>query len=117
LACEDGSWIAVQAAPEAVYSITAPTAHHLLRLAWHLGNRHTPAEVQASRLLIRPDPVLAEMLKGLGGVVTETFEPFQPEGGAYGDGGHGHVHDDHEHRHEHGHGHSHEHSHDHDHDQ
>ena len=67
-----------------------------------LGNRHTPAEVQEGRLLIRPDTVLADMLRGLGGEVVEVMEPFQPEGGAYGDGGHGHVHS-----HEGSHGHDH----------
>ncbi len=113
LLCDDGTWIAVQAAPEPLYEVTAGWPFLLLRLAWHLGNRHTPAEVQPGRLLIRPDSVLADMLRGLGGEVAERFEPFQPEGGAYGDGGHGHVHD---HDHEHGHGHSHSHLHDHGHD-
>lgn len=106
LLCDDGAWIKVEAAPEPLYAITAPTAHLLLQLAWHLGNRHTPAEVQDGRLLIRPDPVLAEMLRGLGGTVAEVDEPFQPEGGAYGDGGHGHVHEEdrhHAHPHDHHH--------------
>lgn len=117
LLCDDGAWIAVEAAPEPLYAVTAPDAHRLLRLAWHLGNRHTPAAVEAGRLLIRPDPVLAEMLRGLGGKVEQVCEPFQPEGGAYGDGGHGHVHDhEHGHEHDHSHFHSHSHSHSHHHD-
>ncbi len=102
LLCDDGSWIGVEAAAEPLYAVTAPTPHLLLQLAWHLGNRHTPAEVQEGRLLIRPDTVLADMLRGLGGEVVEVMEPFQPEGGAYGDGGHGHVHS-----HEGSHGHDH----------
>ena len=106
LQCEDGSWIAVHAAPEALYEVTAGSPFLLLRLAWHLGNRHTPAEVQPGRLLIRPDPVLADMLRGLGAEVAERFEPFQPEGGAYAGGGH-----DHGHSHDHSHGHSHDHDH------
>ena len=110
LQCEDGTWIAVQAAPEPLYEITAGSPFLLLRLAWHLGNRHTPAEVQPDRLLIRPDPVLADMLRGLGGNVAERFEPFQPEGGAYADGGHSHAHG-HPHDHPHGPGHSHDHDH------
>ena len=116
LLCEDGTWIAVQAAPEALYEVTAGSPFLLLRLAWHLGNRHTPAEVQPGRLLIRPDPVLADMLRGLGGAVAERFEPFQPEGGAYAGGGHSHEPGhEHGHSHDHGHGHSHGHSHDHNH--
>lgn len=111
LLCDDGAWVAVEAAPEPLYAVTTPDAHLLLRLAWHLGNRHTPAEVQPGRLLIRPDPVLAAMLRGLGGAVEEVSEPFQPEGGAYGEGGHGHVHDE-----DHHHGDSHHHGHDRPHD-
>jgi urease accessory protein len=117
LLCDDGTWVKVEAAPEPLFAITAADAHLLLRLAWHLGNRHTPAEVQEGRLLIRPDTVLAEMLRGLGGVVEAVLERFQPEGGAYGDGGHGHVHDEghsHDHGHDHPHGHHH-HGHHHDH--
>ncbi|MCB9930383.1 MAG: urease accessory protein UreE [Alphaproteobacteria bacterium] len=117
LLCDDGAWIAVAAAPEPLYAVSAPTPHLLLRLAWHLGNRHTPAAVEADRLLIRPDPVLAEMLRGLGGTVAAVCEPFQPEGGAYGEGGHGHVHDEgHDHAHSHGHAHDHKHGHAHDHE-
>ena len=78
-----GGWIAVQAAPEPVLVVQGDDAHHLTRLAWHLGNRHVPCEVQADRLLIRPDKVLAEMLRGLGALVTEAVAPFQPEAGAY----------------------------------
>lgn len=114
LLCDDGSWIRVEAAAEPLLAISAADPHLLLRLAWHLGNRHTPAEVQPGRLLIRPDPVLADMLRGLGGEVAEVVEPFQPEGGAYGEGGHGHVHD-HEHEGGHGHGHGHHHHHEHHH--
>ena len=32
---------------------------------------------------IKPDHVLKEMLEGLGAVVEEISDPFQPEGGAY----------------------------------
>lgn len=115
LLCDDGAWIMVEAAPEPLYVVTAESPELLLRLAWHLGNRHTPAAVQNERLLIRPDPVLAQMLRGLGGEVQEVCEPFQPEGGAYGDGGHGHVHDDEHHHHDHDHPHGPSHTHDHNH--
>ena len=91
LLCDDGSWIAVEAAAEPLYAVTAHSPQLLLQLAWHLGNRHTPAEVQEGRLLIRPDTVLADMLRGLGGEVVEVLEPFQPEGGAYA---HAHEHHD-----------------------
>ena len=98
LRCTDGAWIGVAARPEPVLRITASSPVLAARLAWHLGNRHTPAEIRADAILIRPDHVLADMLRGLGATATETKEPFQPEGGAYSGGGHGH---NHSHGHEH----------------
>ncbi len=95
LRCADGTWIEVAARAEPVLRITASSPELAARLAWHLGNRHTPAEIRADALLIRPDHVLAEMLRGLGAVVVETVAPFQPEGGAYSGAhshGHGHEH-------------------------
>jgi len=114
----DGRWFRVTAKPEPLLAVTAPNRLLLMKLAWHLGNRHTPAEVQADRVLIRQDHVLAEMARGLGGSAEPVDAPFQPEGGAYG--GHAHNHDEgghgHSHSHDHGHGHSHGHSHGHAHD-
>jgi len=103
-------WIRVAAAPEPVMEVKAASPHHLLRLAWHIGNRHLPAQISETGILLRPDHVIADMLRGLGATVSETERPFQPEGGAYG---HGHSHDHgHSHEQEHGHGHSHSHGHD-----
>ncbi|SLN62122.1 urease accessory protein UreE [Oceanibacterium hippocampi] len=112
LKTEAGAWIAVRAAPEALLDITADDSHHLIRLAWHLGNRHIPAEIDAARIRIRPDHVIAEMLRGLGGRVVEVTAPFQPESGAYAGTGAGDVHD-HGHGHEHHHGDGHDHGHGH----
>lgn len=108
---EDGDWFRVAAKPEPLLAVTAPDRHGLMQLAWHLGNRHTPAEIQDGRILIRRDHVLADMVRGLGGDAVEVIEPFQPEGGAYGGHGGGHSHS---HGHDHGHDHDHDHSHDHD---
>lgn len=85
----------------------------LARLAWHLGNRHLPTELAAqgagALLRLRPDPVIAAMLRGLGAEVVETRAPFQPEGGAYGgQGGHHHHRHDDDHGHDDGHGHDHD---------
>jgi len=68
---------------------------HLLRLAWHLGNRHLPTQIEAARLLVRADHVIADMLRTLQAEVVEITEPFRPERGAYGLGttlGHDHSH-------------------------
>lgn len=105
---EDNNLIAVKAAPEPLLEVKGD----LPRLAWHIGNRHTPCQVEADRLLIQTDHVLADMLSHLGAEVKEVTEPFTPEGGAYG---HGRTFA-HEHGHSHGHGHAHDHDHHHHHD-
>lgn len=109
----DGRFIEVRPALEPVLVVTGDLA----RLAWHIGNRHTPCQIEPARLVIRADHVLEAMLRGLGAKVVASVEPFQPEGGAYGMGrtmghDHGHSHgrgEDHSHGHSHGPGHFHVH--------
>jgi urease accessory protein len=119
LMLEDGRTVAVVAEAERLAEVRADDAHHLMRLAWHLGNRHLPCRIEPDRLLIRPDHVIEAMLARLGASVAHVTEPFQPEGGAYGGGGHagghgdgrdhGHDHDRaHARDHHHGHGDDHE---------
>jgi urease accessory protein len=115
---EDGSLVRVIAAPQPVLRVTACAEHgtprDLPRAAYHLGNRHVALEVQPDHLQIEPDPVLADMLRGMHLIVHAVQAAFEPEGGAYeSHGGHGHGH---EHGHGHGHGHDHAHDHDHGHD-
>jgi len=86
---DDGTEIAVRAAPEALLEVTGD----LPRLAWHIGNRHTPCQIGVGRLLILEDHVLADMLRHLGATLRTVEAPFMPEGGAYGHGrtfGHDH---------------------------
>jgi urease accessory protein len=108
LLLDDGRVVAVAAAPEPLTEVTATDPHHLLRLAWHLGNRHLPAMIEDGRILIRRDHVISEMVRGLGGQARDIEAPFDPEGGAYGGsaGGHGHA-GDHGHAHSDAHSHSH----------
>ncbi len=109
LELEDGRLIAVVARREDLLEVKAADTAALLRLAWHIGNRHLTAQVEAARILIRRDPVIAAMLQGLGASVREVVEPFDPEGGAYGGAHQGHDHgQDHGHDH-HPHGHLHAH--------
>jgi urease accessory protein len=116
LVLEDGRLIEVVAAPEPLLEIKGADPHHLIRVAWHLGNRHLPTQLMPKGLRIRRDHVIEAMVKGLGARVVEIEAPFDPEGGAYASAAHGHAHDDHSHHtgHEHAHGHDHHH-HDHDH--
>jgi len=83
LRLEDGRMIRIEAAPEALLEVTAPDAHTLIRIAWHIGNRHLPAQLESSRILIGEDAVIAEMLRGLGASVAAMRAPFTPESGAY----------------------------------
>jgi urease accessory protein len=83
LALSDGTWLTVKAAPEALIEITAPEPSLLARLAWHLGNRHLPAQIDAQRIRIRDDHVIADMVERLGGRVQRISAPFTPEAGAY----------------------------------
>ena len=89
----DGRLVEILAAPEALVEVTAADPAAMIRLAWHIGNRHTPCQVAEGHLVIRRDPVIEAMLKGLGATLTLHIAPFRPEGGAYGHGrtmGHDH---------------------------
>lgn len=90
LLLQDGAEIEVVAASEDLLEITGPD---LLRLAWHIGNRHMPCQIEPARLLIQRDHVIRAMLEQLGAKLREVVEPFTPEGGAYGHGRtHSHAH-------------------------
>ena len=91
LCLDDNSIVRVHASDEPVAVITAQDRETLVRIAWHLGNRHLPTQVDGERLIIRDDHVIVDMVRGLGGQVQQTSTAFQPEGGAYS-GGHGHDH-------------------------
>lgn len=94
LVLEDGRHVEVIAAEEELIAVRGDLA----RLAWHIGNRHAPCQIEAGRLVIRHDHVLADMLVRLGAEVAHVSEPFNPEGGAYGHGRtHGHAHAPHAH--------------------
>jgi|SRR5580698_6123410 urease accessory protein len=83
LKLEDGRIILVTAAAEPLLEVTATDAEQLARLAWHIGNRHLPAQIATGRILIREDTVIEGMLVGLGASVRHVAEPFTPEPGAY----------------------------------
>jgi len=97
LVLDDGRLIEVVAAPEPLVEIRGNDPHHLVRVAWHLGNRHLPTQIMAKALRIRRDHVIEAMVKGLGARVIEIEAPFDPEGGAYAGDGHAHAPDPHDH--------------------
>ena len=120
LKLEDGRLVEILGASEPLAEIRAESPEHLLRLAWHLGNRHLPVQVAGQKLRIRRDHVIEAMVQGLGGQVRAVEAAFDPEGGAYAQAmhanhhGHDHHHDHGPHHHDHHHhDHSHAHAHDH----
>ena len=90
--------IRVCAQPEDLMEIHAHQDSELIRISWHLGNRHLPVQLLDNRIRIRADHVIKEMVEGLGGHVDRIQAPFDPEAGAYAGGGH-HHHDDDDHHH------------------
>ena len=86
----DARVVEVVAALEPTYAVRCTSALVLARCAFHLGNRHTQVRIGAAMLTIRADPVLREMVKGLGASVEEQAAAFEPEQGAYAGAGHRH---------------------------
>src|SRR3954452_21599466 len=117
LELEDGRLVEVVAAPEPLLEIKGSDPHHLIRVAWHLGNRHLATQLMPKALRIRRDHVIEAMVRGLGCRVIEIEAPFDPEGGAYAAAhaahDHDHAHGDHHHGHDlhHDHGHHDDHTH------
>lgn len=95
---EDGRVIEVIAKPEPLYEIRGRDPHHLIALAWQLGNRHLAAQIEQTHILIRQDHVIKQMLEGLGASVEEVTASFNPQGGAY-EKDHQHC-DNHDHSHD-----------------
>ena len=104
LVLEDGRLIEVVAAPEPLIEIRGSDPTHLVRVAWHLGNRHLPTQIVGKGLRIRRDHVIEDMVRGLGARVIAIEAPFDPEGGAYAAVVETHDHGHHDHGH-HGHDH------------
>ena len=89
-----GLVVEVKAAPEKVSTVYCTDLHLLTRVAYHLGNRHVPLQVEFGWVRYQHDHVLDEMVEGLGAPVVIEQAPFEPESGAYGgrSGGHHHHH-------------------------
>ena len=94
LVLDDGSIVAVAGAPEALLEVAARSAFETVRLAWHLGNRHTDVQIVGDKIRLRYDHVLEDMLRGLGARVSAVDAAFDPEPASP----HGH-HDHHGHDH------------------
>jgi urease accessory protein len=83
LVLDDERIVEVVAAPEPLSEISCPNEASLVRVAWHLGNRHLPTQITAKRLRIRRDPIIEDLVRRFGANVADIEAPFDPEGGAY----------------------------------
>jgi urease accessory protein len=90
LEAEDGRIVRIVAHREKILQIACDTPQALLRVTYHLGNRHVPLQVGDGWVRIADDYVLKCMAEGLGAGVSPMEAPFEPEAGAYG----GHYHQD-----------------------
>jgi urease accessory protein len=92
--------VRIRARPEPLLEIHAHDEGSLVRIAWHLGNRHLPVQLLGDRIRIRADHVIQDIVERLGGHAEPIRAPFDPEAGAYAAGGHHHhYHDDNDHDH------------------
>jgi urease accessory protein len=82
LVLQDGAVVAVAGRAEPLLEVRAKSPPDLVRLAWHVGNRHTDIQFTDQAFRIRRDHVLEAMIKGLGGTMTPVEAPFEPEAGA-----------------------------------
>jgi urease accessory protein len=89
LVLDDGAIVRVVGRPEPLLELGAKTPTQFVRLAWHLGNRHTDVQIAGERLRIRYDHVLEDMAAGLGASITRVEVAFDPEAGS-DHHGHGH---------------------------
>lgn len=79
LVLDGGAMVLVVGAPEPLLEVSAHGAADLVRLAWHLGNRHTDVQFAGGKLRIRRDHVLEDMLRRLGAHLEPLEAPFDPE--------------------------------------
>ena len=75
LRAEDGRVVKVVARPEQVLDIVCSSADALVRVAYHLGNRHVPLQVGLGWIRIAQDHVLRQMAEGLGATVIAREAP------------------------------------------
>lgn len=100
LVLDDGTLVEVVAAPEPLIEVSSAETGAMVRIAWHLGNRHLPVQLVGKKLRIRRDHVIEAMVAGLDGRLVGIEAPFDPEGGAYAEDGHDHAHGHAHHHHD-----------------
>jgi len=93
LVADDGAVIAVRAADEEVIDAQCADPYQLVRIAYHLGNRHAAVQIEPGFVRFAADPVLGALCERLGARIVHRQAPFEPEAGAYAGGHHAHSSD------------------------
>ena len=94
LKATDGRVVLVRAAVEQLTRASTTDPVLLAQICYHLGNRHTPVEIQSGSVFFQRDHVLSDLCRQWGLRVEHVEKPFAPERGAYGKHARGHHHDD-----------------------
>jgi len=76
---DDGGVVEVRGASEPLIEISGRSIADMVRVAWHIGNRHADLQIAGDRLRIRRDHVLEAMLVQMGASLTPIDAPFDPE--------------------------------------
>jgi urease accessory protein len=93
LVLDDGTIVLVAGETEKLIEISAGNALDTVRLAWHLGNRHTDVQIVRDKIRIRRDHVLEDMVRDLGATLIAVDAAFDPESPTPShEGGHAHHH-------------------------
>jgi urease accessory protein len=93
LLADDGAVIAVRAADEEVTDAECADPYQLVRIAYHLGNRHAAVQIGPGFVRFAADAVLGALCERLGARLVHRRAPFEPEAGAYAAGHHAHSSD------------------------
>lgn len=87
----EGRALRIEAAKQTLMKAGAGSSLGLMRMVYHLANRHVRAMLGEDFICFEPDPVLGDLVRQLGGSVELVESVFEPEAGAYSAG---HRHDD-----------------------
>lgn len=94
LKATDGRVVLVRAAAEQLTKASTKDPILLAKICYHLGNRHTPIEIQPGSVFFQLDHVLSDLCRRWRLDVEDVERPFAPERGAYDMHVGGHRHDD-----------------------
>ena len=76
-------FVKIIAQKEKLIEITAKTDLEIIKVAYHLGNRHVEIEINENILFTKSDYIIEELLKNFDVVFSKVEKKFFPEVGAF----------------------------------